>query len=211
VQGILHELTEDGRALWKMISTTIIGPILIGVGANLPSARYGTPVQTVEAALKALDDHPNIRVCRRSRWFESAPVPISDQPWYVNGACLIETDLEPRAVLHVLHDIEAHFGRVRAEKNAPRVLDLDLLAFGDFLTDDDQDFDVPHPRLHERAFVLLPLRDLVPGWSHPRTNVALDDMIAELDEGQIIRPIEPHHGANDGENTANFDDDPDEV
>jgi len=110
----------------------------------------------------------------------------------------------------VLHDIEANFGRVRAEKNAPRVLDLDLLAYGDFLTDADQDFDVPHPRLHQRAFVLLPLRDLLPGWSHPRTGVALDDLIAALDEGQIIRPMEPQHGANGGENTANFDDDPDE-
>lgn len=210
MQGILHELTEDARALLTMISTTIIGPILVGVGANLPSARHGTPVQTVEAALTALDDHPHIRVCRRSRWFESAPVPISDQPWYVNGVCLIETDLDPRAVLHVLHEIEADFGRVRAEKNAPRVLDLDLLAYADFLTDDNQDFDVPHPRLHERAFVLLPLRDLVPGWSHPRTNIALDDLITALDEGQIIRPMEPQHGANGDENTANYDDDADE-
>jgi len=201
VQGILHELTEDARALLMMMST-----IIIGIGANLPSARHGTPVQTVEAALTALDEHPNVRVCRRSRWFESAPVPISDQPWYVNGVCLIKTDLDPRAVLHVLHDIEADFGRVRAEKNAPRVLDLDLLAYDDFLTADDQDFDVPHPRMHERAFVLLPLRDLVPGWSHPRTGLALDDLIAAMDDGQIIRPMEPQHGVN----AANFNDDLDE-
>lgn len=174
----------------------MMSTILVGIGANLPSARHGTPLQTVEAALTALDEHPSVRVRRRSRWFESAPVPLSDQPWYVNGACLVETDLDARALLGVLHKIETDFGRVRTEKNAPRVLDLDLLVYDDVLTTDAQDFDVPHPRLHERAFVLLPLRDLVPGWSHPRTGVALDVLIAALDEGQTIRPLEPVHGAN---------------
>jgi len=186
------------------MSTPPFGPILIGVGANLPSTRTGTPVQTVEAALIALDAHPNVRVRRRSRWFESAPVPISDQPWYVNGVCLVETDLSPRALLDVLHAIEADFGRVRAEKNAPRVLDLDLLAYGDFVTTDDQDFAVPHPRLHERAFVLLPLNDLLPGWSHPRTGTGLDALIAALDKAQIIRPMEPNHGSNEADFGEDF-------
>ena len=112
----------------------------------------------------------------------------------LNGVCLVETTLSPRVLLDVLHDIELEFGRVRTEKNAPRVLDLDLLAYDDFTTSPADDFDVPHPRLHERAFVLLPLFDLVPGWSHPRTGVSLDDMIATLDGAQIIRPMEPQHG-----------------
>ncbi|HEY9080776.1 2-amino-4-hydroxy-6-hydroxymethyldihydropteridine diphosphokinase [Magnetovibrio sp.] len=180
--------------------------ILIALGANLPSARYGTPAQTIEAALAALDAHPAVRVRRRSRWFESAPVPISDQPWYVNGVCLVDTDLSPRALLDVLHAIEADFGRVRSEKNAPRVLDLDLLAYDDFVTADDQDFDVPHPRMHERAFVLLPLRDVVPGWIHPRTGATLDALIADLSDEQVIRAMEPEHGAQE----PYFDDDLDD-
>jgi len=179
--------------------TVTMTSILIGIGANLPSARYATPIETVEAAVAALDAHPDVRVRRRSRWFESAPVPLSDQPWYVNGVCLVETNLCPRALLDVLHAIELEFGRVRTEKNAPRVLDLDLLAYDDFVTTEGDDFDVPHPRLGERAFVVLPLHDLVPGWSHPRTGVALDVLIAALDATQIIRPLEPVHGADEGD------------
>lgn len=167
--------------------------ILIGIGANLPSTRHGMPVQTCEAALAALDGAPGVRVVRRSRWFESAPVPISDQPWYVNGACVVDTDLPPRDLLHVLHDIEAEFGRVRAQKNAARVLDLDLLAYDDFVSVENahrgDGMEIPHPRLDTRAFVLLPLQDLVPGWTHPQTGVALSDMIAALPTDQTARPL----------------------
>lgn len=167
--------------------------ILIGIGANLPSKRYGTPVQTCEAALHALDRVDGVRVVRRSRWFESAPVPISDQPWYVNGVCIIETGLEPGALLDIMHHIEADFGRVRSEKNAPRVLDLDLLAYHDLITAADQGFTVPHPRMHERGFVLHPLADLVPGWAHPETGASLDALISALPDEQTTRPKEPLH------------------
>lgn len=177
--------------------------ILIGIGANLPSDRFGSPVATVEAALVALADQPDVRVLRRSRWFESAPVPMSDQPWYVNGACIVETGLDAAALLAVLHAIEADFGRVRGEKNAPRVLDLDLLAYDDFVSTSSDPFSVPHPRMHERAFVLLPLRDLVPGWSHPITLKPLDALIAALANDQIARPLEDPHTPED----SDFDED----
>lgn len=167
--------------------------ILIGIGANLPSERFGTPVQTCEAALIALDQTEGLRVVRRSRWFESAPVPMSDQPWYVNGACIVETQMGARAVLDILHAIEAEFGRIRAEKNAARVLDLDLLAYDDFVSSFEDNMDVPHPRLHERAFVLLPLQDLVPGWVHPQSGVSLTDMIGALPDDQIARAMENQH------------------
>ena len=164
--------------------------ILIGIGANLPSERYGTPVQTCEAALTALGEAPGVRVTRRSRWFESAPVPISDQPWYVNGACVVETDLAPHDLLQVLHDLEAEFGRVRDQKNAARVLDLDLLAYDDFISTTNDHMDVPHPRLDGRAFVLLPLQDLVPGWIHPQSGASLHTLIEALPADQIARPME---------------------
>lgn len=167
--------------------------ILIGIGANLPSERFGSPVQTCEAALAALDHVAGLRVVRRSRWYESAPVPISDQPWYVNGACILETQMAAKDVLKVLHDIETEFGRVRGQKNAARVLDLDLLVYHDLISADENALNVPHPRLHERAFVLLPLQDLVPGWQHPKTGAGLDDLISALSDDQIARPMEQHH------------------
>ena len=167
--------------------------ILIGLGANLPSERFGSPVETLEAALDALDAHTHVRVLRRSRWFESAPVPMSDQPWYVNGVCIVETSLKAAELLAILHRIEADFGRVRAERNAPRVLDLDLLAFDELITDETVDFDVPHPRMHERGFVLLPIRDLAPGWTHPQSGQDLEALIDALPVEQVTRPKEMLH------------------
>ena len=105
------------------------GPILIGLGANLPSPEHGPPVATLEAAVAALAAR-GLAIRARSRWWESAPVPISDQPWYVNGVVEVETALAPEALLALLHEVEAEFGRHRSVPNAPRVLDLDLLAYG---------------------------------------------------------------------------------
>ena len=179
--------------------------ILIGIGANLPSEAYGSPLETCEAAIAALDGRAGVRVVRRSRWFESAPVPMSDQPWYVNGACMVKTHLDAATLLRQLHDIEAEFGRIRGEKNAPRVLDLDLLAYDDLVSDSSIGMEIPHPRLHERAFVLLPLRDLAPGWRHPVTGAPLDALISQLPSDQVVRPIGHTHG------TLELDDELDEI
>ena len=163
-----------------------IGPVLIGVGANLPS-RFGGPLEACEAALAALTAR-GLPVFRRSRWYRSAPVPASDQPWFVNGVVEVGGAADPVAVLGVLHAIEAAFGRVRAEANEARVLDLDLIGFGAHVRDSAPI--LPHPRMHLRAFVLHPLRDLVPDWRHPRLGLALPDLIATLDASQIIQPLE---------------------
>jgi 2-amino-4-hydroxy-6-hydroxymethyldihydropteridine diphosphokinase len=164
------------------------GPILVGVGANLPSARFGAPLHTVEAALAALS-HAGIEVMARSRWFESAPVPLSDQPWYVNGVVAVASELAPRALLDRLHGIEAEFGRVRGERNAARILDLDLLAHGTSVLAEEGGLILPHPRLAERAFVLLPLADVAPDWRHPATGLDLSQMLANLPAGQVVRPL----------------------
>ena len=96
-------------------------PILIGLGANLPSPEHGPPVATLEAAVAALAAR-GLAIRARSRWWESAPVPVSDQPWYVNGVVEVETVLTPEALLALLHEVEAEFGRHRSVPNAPRVL-----------------------------------------------------------------------------------------
>src|SRR6202008_693323 len=108
------------------------GIILIAVGANLPSPIHGQPRETCEAAVAELSRR-GLRIVGRSRWFESAPVPVSDQPWYVNGVVAVGTDLPPAELLTLLHEVERLFGRELREINEARVLDLDLLAYGDLI------------------------------------------------------------------------------
>lgn len=162
--------------------------ILIGIGANLPTKSYASPQDTCVAALAALDAIKGVHVAQVSRWFESAPVPASDQPWFVNGVARLDTDLTPEDLLRALHDVEAEFGRVRGERNAPRVLDLDLLAYDDVLVV-AADIEIPHARLHQRAFVVLPLGDIAPDWVHPALGQNLKDLAAKLPQDQICRPI----------------------
>ncbi len=160
--------------------------IYIGIGANLPSQRFATPRATCEAALRALKDTGTVTVAACSHWYESAPVPASDQPWFVNAVARLETDLSPRALLDILHTIEADFGRVRTRRNAPRVLDLDLLVYNDMILHaDEDDVDLPHPRMTERAFVLLPLAEIAPHWRHPISQISLESLIARMPREQI--------------------------
>ena len=166
------------------------GPILIGLGANLPSPEHGPPVATLEAALAALERR-GLRIRARSRWWESAPVPVSDQPWYVNGVVEIATGFAPEALLAVLHEVEAGFGRLRSVPNAPRILDLDLLAYGSLVREGPEPPLLPHPRMAERAFVLHPLAEIRPGWRHPASGLGLPQLIARLSSEQIVRPL-PH-------------------
>ena len=156
--------------------------ILIGMGANLPSPA-GAPQQTLEAALAALAE-AGIALERRSPWYRSAPLPLEDQPWYVNGVVSVATRLAPVELLGLLHRVEARFGRVRRQRNEPRVLDLDLLDYNGKLR---QEMPVlPHPRLHERAFVLLPLADIAPDWRHPASGASLATLIVALPPGQRV-------------------------
>jgi 2-amino-4-hydroxy-6-hydroxymethyldihydropteridine diphosphokinase len=163
--------------------------VLVALGANLPSERFGSPRDTVEAALVALG-REGIDVLRRSRWYETEPVPKSDQPNYINGVALVATALDPETLLAALHRIEEAFGRVRSVPNAARVLDLDLLAYGDRVMARPGGLILPHPRLAERAFVLLPLAELVPDWRHPQSGAAMAEMIAGLPADQAARALE---------------------
>jgi 2-amino-4-hydroxy-6-hydroxymethyldihydropteridine diphosphokinase len=164
------------------------GPqIFIGLGANLPSPRHGSPKATLTAALDRLAG-AGVRVTARSRWYESEPVPVSDQPWFVNAVVRVETNLEPAPLLALLHRIEDEFGRVRAARNGPRVIDLDLIAYGDLVIRGGSPL-LPHPRMQARAFVLLPLREIAPRWQHPLLRQTLDQLIAALPPGQAARPL----------------------
>ena len=160
--------------------------ILIGVGSNLPSPKFGTPLQTGEAALAELRKR-GVTVYRQSRWYESAPGPVSDQPWFVNAVAAVDTDLSPEALLSLVHEIEAEFGRVRRTRDEARILDLDLLVYHDLVT--QRPPLLPHPRMHQRSFVLLPLAELAPDWRHPASGETIDKLIAALASDQIARTM----------------------
>ena len=136
-----------------------------------------------------------LSISARSRWFKSAPVPVSDQPWFVNGVVRVETALDPQALMGLLLQTEEAIGRKRGERDAARILDLDLLAYGDLVWPGDGggpgrgSVTVPHPRMHDRAFVLLPLRDIAPGWRHPVSGETVESLIQALPEGQETEPI----------------------
>ena len=162
--------------------------ILIGLGANLPSPEHGPPRATLAAALDALAVR-GAKTVRRSPWYESAPEPPSAQPWYVNAVAEVESALSPQALLAALLDVEAGFGRVRGARNAARTVDLDLLDYRGLVTGPGEKPELPHPRLHERAFVLLPLRDLAPGWRHPACGSTVERLIEALGSPGPVRRL----------------------
>jgi len=161
--------------------------ILLGLGANLPSARGGSPRETLLAALAALEAE-GVRVVARSRWYDSAAWPDPSQPRYWNAVVAVETALDPVALLALLHRVEAACGRVRGARNAPRTVDLDLLDYDGLVRKGPEAPFLPHPRMAERGFVLLPLREVAPDWRHPVSGASVDALIAALPAGESARP-----------------------
>lgn len=172
----------------------MLDDLYIGLGANLPHPLFGPPKSTLEHVVGLLPDK-GLRVLARSSWYESAPVPASDQPWYVNGVVRVATALSPLEVLSKLHAIEAELGRQRVERNEARAIDLDIIAFGKMVLNGPNPPIVPHPRMRERAFVLRPLADLAPDWRHPGTGEWIADLITRLPRDQITRPLQESPGS----------------
>jgi 2-amino-4-hydroxy-6-hydroxymethyldihydropteridine diphosphokinase len=162
--------------------------ILIGIGANLPNDHHGMPIETCKAAIDVLKS-ADIKIIMVSQWYSTAPMPPSDQPRYVNGVIRVETDLDAVSLLSLLHTVEAEFGRIRGVPNAARVLDLDLLDYEGGVTEEGATVHLPHPHLHERAFVLIPLGDVAPNWRHPVLEQGLSQLIAALSDRNSVRRI----------------------
>ena len=161
--------------------------ILIGLGANLPASDGSSPKDSLLRAIEILKQK-GIRVKAVSPFYKSAPVPPSDQPWFVNAVAEIETPLIPGEVLGTLHGIEEEMGRARRIKNEARIIDLDLLDYnGRVLAGGEEGLVLPHPRMHLRHFVLQPLYDLAPGWRHPVSGKSAAELLAELpEEGKTV-------------------------
>jgi 2-amino-4-hydroxy-6-hydroxymethyldihydropteridine diphosphokinase len=161
--------------------------ILIGIGGNLASARFGPPRDTLAAALIALEAE-GVRVAARSAWYQTEPVPRSDQPWFLNAVASLATDLGACELLALMQAIERRFGRIRGAPNAARVLDLDLLDHRGQITETGLLY-LPHPRLHKRRFVLVPLAEVAPAWRHPLLGLTAAQLLARLDEEQPIERL----------------------
>ena len=127
----------------------------------------------------------SLPIIRRSGIWLTEPVPVSDQPWFANAVIETASEDEPDTLMQRLHRLEADFERVRSTPNAARTLDLDLIDYAGQLSQaGDNGPNLPHPRLQDRAFVLLPLQEIAPDWSHPRSGKAISDLIAALDSSQ---------------------------
>ena len=162
--------------------------ILVAIGANLPGPDGAAPLQTCVEAARALAELPELKLHTKSRRYETEPVPRSDQPNYINGVARLQrisgAAIGPEALLASLQAIEARFGRRRGEPNAARTLDLDLIDL-DGLVRAEPDPILPHPRTHQRAFVLLPLLDVAPDWVHPALGRTGRDLLAAVDRSGV--------------------------
>ncbi|HNV86253.1 MAG TPA: 2-amino-4-hydroxy-6-hydroxymethyldihydropteridine diphosphokinase [Candidatus Omnitrophota bacterium] len=133
----------------------------VGLGSNL-----GDREGTIRKALARLNERDVLRVRKISAFYETKPVGYPDQPDFLNAVCEIETGYPARELLAALRETEDFFGRERKIEQGPRTLDLDLLAFGDWVVR-EEGLILPHPRMHERDFVLRPFLDVNPDWVHP--------------------------------------------
>lgn len=157
----------------------------IAIGGNLIPEGYDDISQVMADAMQEIEAR-GLNVSAMSQWYETAPVPISSQPWFLNAVFEVETTLSAHDLLALLHDIEANFGRVRLQRNEARILDLDVIDYDGQIIDDGT-ICLPHPRMHLRAFVLYPIADINADWHHPILGKKLADLINDMPTGQDIR------------------------
>ena len=150
----------------------------IGIGANL-----GNSLAICHKAVARIQSHPHIRVVAQSAFYRTEPIGPVRQSWYVNGVVAVESMTGPVALLRLLHHFEASFGRNRHREKrwGPRRLDLDLLFYGNRVIR-RRNLRLPHPRLHQRRFVLRPLCDIAPSFVHPIFGKTVDTMLQEVDD-----------------------------
>ncbi len=159
-------------------------PIALALGSNLGDSRA-----ILRQALCSLAQTPGVTLRCVSSWYETVPIGGPPQPDIINGCALLQTSLEPLAYLRLLQSLEQQAGRVRSVPWGPRTLDLDLLWFGARVLNTPE-LTLPHPRLHERAFVLVPLAEIAPDWIHPVLQTSIAALAAQVDVSGVKRKLE---------------------
>ena len=147
----------------------------IALGSNL-----GNSLETLESAVATIASTSGILVKGRSHWYQTKAISPSPQPDYLTGCVILQTTHSPIVLLNTLLEIEQQFGRVRRERNDPRTLDLDLLLFDDIVLNEPE-LQIPHPRMVERAFVLVPLAEIAPDWIEPISGKAIAELAQAVD------------------------------
>ena len=160
--------------------------IIISIGGNIKSKDGSHPIHVAKKAINCLENY-SIQVTDQSSWYETEPIPKSDQPNYFNCVVFAKTTLNELNVLNSLHDIENIFGRRRIAVNGDRVIDLDLIDHSNKILE-NKDIIIPHPRAHMRRFVMEPLAELDKNWVHPILKKNASEILKKLNN-QIVHVV----------------------
>lgn len=155
----------------------------IAIGSNMDS-----PADNCIEAANILDNHPVISISSRSSLYETEPFGKSDQDWFVNSVVKVTTHLSPKLLFKACLAIEKNMGRVRVEKWGPRIIDLDILFYDDFVFK-ESDLEVPHPGIAERSFVLEPMNEIAPDFIHPKLKKNIKALLEEIENPQQVNRV----------------------
>lgn len=153
----------------------------ISLGSNL-----GGRASNLDRAIEQLASRG--RIVAHSSFYETEPVDVTSQPWFLNCAIALDTELSATELLSNLLSIEQGMGRVRSKPKSARIIDLDILLYGDFVIDTTE-LTIPHPAMHARRFVLAPLSEIAPDALHPLLRKTIAQLLSELPEGQAVRKL----------------------
>ncbi len=162
--------------------------VYLSLGSNL-----GDRAENIARAIEALG--PNgVRMTCQSSIYETEPVDVRGQGWFLNCAAAVETDLMPQELMHALLEIERSLGRHRVIPRGPRVIDIDILLFGSIIVRTPE-LEIPHPRMTERRFVLVPLAEIAPGLQHPARKKTIAELLAGTPDRSHVRIYEADRSA----------------
>ena len=157
--------------------------VYIGIGSNL-----GDPLGNCRAAIRAMAADGRNQLVKVSPFYRTEPVGKKDQDWFINAVAAIQTSMKPGELLHFLQTIECEMGREQRERWGPRIIDLDILFYGDQVIQ-EEGLQVPHPRIHERRFVLAPLNDIAPDLKHPLLGKTMYQLLSVLPQEEKVIPL----------------------